>query len=538
MTTFNTQAEIDAFAKKFVAGLKTVFSDEELAEWKRTWKPPQTPEWPEEYINRDTQKPYKPHSDAEAAALADNVHRNIAALGGEGGGKSVFGIIRDLERIKAGCSGLMVSPDLPHLKKSLWPEFRRWCPWYMVHDKHQNMAEETWSPYQPFHIVFKTGASLYIGGMDEPGSWEGPNVNFAHFDEARRKKEADALKVLTGRVRIMGPNGELPQLWITTTPRKHWLHTYFSGLDVKCLDCGESSNIEIQSGSPEICGHCGSSNIEATDPQEAFKRDSVVFRLFTRDNEENLQAGFSILRAQSLTEAEARVLLFAEWEDIEEGQPFLPSMLWWDQCRETVPELDDKTPVVIGVDAAMGRQIEDSDCFAIVVVSRHPSDQRNSVMVRYVKTWQARAGHKIDWRGTELNPGPERELLRLCGFKIDDDGVISRNGGGYNVKCIACDPLGLDDLVQRFRRKRVAYMKGVGQTVERIAADTNLLTLIQERRIAHDGDKILREHVQNADRKLDNEGHRLRAVKREKQGKIDALISLSMAAYTCLRLNL
>ena len=47
------------------------------------------------------------------------------------------------------------------------------------------MADEAWQPYAPFRIVFRNGASLEIGGIDEPGSWEGPNINFALMDEMR-----------------------------------------------------------------------------------------------------------------------------------------------------------------------------------------------------------------------------------------------------------------------------------------------------------------------------------------------------------------
>jgi len=413
----------------------------------------------------------------------------------------------------------------------------RGCPWDQVHPKHQNMADKIWSPYQPFHIVFQNGATLYCGGMDEPGSWEGPNVNFAHFDEARRKKDAAALKVLDGRVRIPGPNGEPPQIWLTTTPRKHWLYEFYGPLRLKCLDCGKDLEAEIQSGQPEICDNCSSTNLKCTDTREAFKRDSLVFRLYTVDNEVNLEKDFARKRSQTLTAAEARVLLRAEWEDIEEGQPFLPSMLWWDQCKSDVPILDKSTPLILAVDAATGRQTEESDCFAIVALSRHP-ENKQAVMVRYVKAWQARPGEKINFRGTEQNPGPERELLRMCGFRINDSGGMERVGDGYNVKCIAYDKTDLDDLGQRFRQARVSYMKEIGQVKQRVMADSNLLRLIQEKRVTHDGNAILREHIANADRKLDDTGHHLRIVKREDALKIDAAVCLSMGAYTCLHLNL
>ena len=86
--------------------------------------------WPSihSYYNADQGHYYKPHHAAEEETLLDAVHRYILVKGGEGGGKSVLGIIRDLERFKRGCNGIIISPDFEHFKKSLWPEFRRWCP--------------------------------------------------------------------------------------------------------------------------------------------------------------------------------------------------------------------------------------------------------------------------------------------------------------------------------------------------------------------------------------------------------------------------
>ncbi|HUW11196.1 MAG TPA: terminase family protein, partial [Anaerolineae bacterium] len=93
------------------------------------------------------------------------------------------------------------SPNLPHYKRSLWPEFRRWCPWDMVVEKHRRFGKLDWEPHEPFNIVFKNDATLHCTGIENPGSLEGPNINFAHFDEARHHPDDKALKVLDGRVR-------------------------------------------------------------------------------------------------------------------------------------------------------------------------------------------------------------------------------------------------------------------------------------------------------------------------------------------------
>lgn len=501
-----------------------------------------TPDWPDTYTNRDTSRGYKPHHEAEAAIVYSDTPTHLLLKGGEGSGKSAASIIKTLNRIKRGMSGIMASNSLPHFCTSLWPEFQRWCPWEMVHPKDQKKADRTWEPYRSvFNIVFNNGAVLQCGGIEDPEVWRGPNVSFAFIDEASRQKDATILKVISGRTRIPGPNGEPPQIWFATTPAgRNWLWRYFGALQCHCPTCDEDIEVYIQHGEEFKCLECGSTDLEVLDPLEDFKRDSRVATLSTLDNElaGNVQSGYTNTRGLTLTEMEKRVFLQAEWDDITAGQPFLPSPIWWDQCKGDVPELDHKTPLVIGVDAATGREVEDSDCFAIVAVSPDPASKKDSVIVRYARAWQAKAGGEINFRGSESNPGPERELLRLCGYKLGPNGGIVRNGGGYNVKCIACDPLGLDDMIQRFRQKRVSYMKEIGQNVQRVKADTNLLRMIQERRITHDGDRLLRDHLRNADRKVDDFGHKLRIVKREKKLRIDLSIALSQAAHVCTKLNL
>jgi len=398
------------------------------------------------------------------------------------------------------------SPNLPHFKRSLWPEFRRWCPWDQVVDAHQRYGKLEWEPHEPFNIVFKNGATLHCAGIEKPGSLEGPNINFAHFDEARHHPDANALKVLDGRVRIPGPDNEPPQIWLTTTPAMNWLFTYFGP-------------------------------VEADDPFLSFKQAARDIVLLTVDNEINLFDGFAQARSQTLTELEARVLLEAQWEDLTEGQPFLPDMTWWDHCREELPPLRPHEPLIIGLDAATGRTSSVSDCFAIVGVTRHPDPAKadNSVAVRYAKTWQARPGGKIDYRGDEYNPGPERELLRLCGYDLDGSGAPAfRQGSGYNVVAVVYDPTELHDMATRLYRAGVAFFREFSQGRLRNEADRQLLDIVRERRVAHDGDETLREHVKNADRKTDESGHQMRIVKRYDSGKIDLAVALSMAAYQCL----
>lgn len=452
--------------------------------------------WPGAYVSARSGKEYRPHNEDEAAFVFDDVPRHSLLKGGEGAGKSVAGIVKVLDRLRRGCDGAMTSPDLEHFKKSLWPEFRTWCPWDKVVGEHRRMAAETWEPHHAFFVTFHAEdgglARLDCGGMKEPESWEGPNLNFWHMDEARHFKKAAALKVAAGRTRIAGPRGEPPQIFLTTTPRKHWMYDYFG---------------------PARDG----------DPYADFKRESFVGTVPVWLNADNLAPGYLEQRGQVLNESERRVLMDAEWEDEAPADKFLASMLWWDRCHHRdgegnlapLPALQPNEPVVLALDAAKGGATSTADCFAIVGVTRHP-ERKADVAVRYVGVWKPLPGKLLDF-------GPiEEEVRRLC--------------NSFAVAAVCYDPFQLHHFCQGLYREGVALFKEFKQGQNRLVADKQLLDLILSRRLAHDGDPVLRQHVDNADVKKSGAGMRL--TKRTASLKIDAAVALSMAAAECLRLNL
>lgn len=441
------------------------------------------------YINRETGKEYEPHHQAERDFVYSDTPRNNLAKGGEGGGKSVAGIIKSLERLRRGMDGIIASPDFPHFKKSLWIEFARWCPWKEVVDSEQYRGKKSWAPSEAFILNFKNGAMAYCGGMDKPASWEGGNISFAHLDEARRKKDPLALKVLDGRVRITGKHGEPPQLWLTTTPRKHWLYEYFGGVE----------GTELVS-------------VEADDPFIAFKRNARVISLFTADNASNLSEGYVEQRRNSLTESEARVLLEAAWEDIDEAARFLESMIWWDSCYVALPILDRKTPIILAADAGVS-----NDNFALVGLSRWGEEEQD-VAVRYVRVWKPPKRGKIDFDPIE------EEVKRLC--------------ENYNVIAFTYDPHQLHQMGTSLQNNGIVMTYPFQQGSPRLDADKQLLDLIMGKRLAHDGNLELREHVDNANAKPDPENRKIRIVKRYDSKKVDACVALAMGAYKCLEMNL
>jgi len=372
---------------------------------------------------------------------------------------------------------------------------------------------------------------LYCGGAQEHEmeAWEGPNISFAYGDELKRHKTAIWLKTLTGRVRIPGPKREPPQLWITTTPRKHWLWEYFGPVQAVCPDCGEIE-IDTPAGKPWACPSCGrTEDLEITDDWIAFKRSARTVTLLTADNEPNLSVGFVAQRRMTLTEKEARVYLEAAWEDLAAGEKYLQSMTWWDSCEEQLPPLGTREKLVLALDAATGRTEGIADTFGLVGLTAHPDPARRAgkekdLAVRFVQAWVAPTGRKIDFQGTEADPGPERVLRALC--------------KRFRVICVVFDPYQLHDMTTRLSRDRVAWFKEFSQGVRRIEADTDLLHLVQAGHIAHDGNKLLRTHLDNADRKLDEDGKKLRIVKRQAGRHVDLAVCLSMAVHQGRELNL
>jgi hypothetical protein len=175
--------------------------------------------------------------------------------------------------------------------------------------------------------------------------------------------------------------------------------------------------------------------------------------------------------------------------------------------------------MVLAVDASVT-----DDSFGLVGVTRYRVGELDGVDVRYVRQWIPPKGGKIDFQGTPENPGPEREIRRLC--------------EQYNVVMVAYDPYQLEDMAGRLSREGVAWMYAFGQGAPRLRADSDLRTIIRDKRIRHSGEPELAEHIMNSGAKTDGEDSRIRIVKKAQHLKVDLTVSLSMCSHECMRLNL
>jgi hypothetical protein len=458
------------------------------------------------------------------------------------------------------------------------------------------MAEPDWIPYESkFVIVFQNGARLYAGGIENPISWEGPNVSFFHLDEGRRSPDANALKKLDGRIRIPGPNGERPQGWITTTPRVNWLHKFFGPVRLLCLQCQHEFEIKFNIYDPEpaayTCPECNGTKIDEIDQFADFKRDTYEFKLLTSDNEKNLETGYTRLRGQSLTDPEKRVYLLAEWEEIDSSNPFLESITIWDSCRTDLPPLTPEEPLVVALDAgvendhfgmvACGFYLDPQDRLTLQLASDFRSiiqrgefgtDDVDTVLLLVDNLLKRKALPKVfpvsnalvslladrDYAGRwsvlrQFNEVLKQTTTKVAvryaehweprgGKAIDFQGTEQEPGperrlmwlhDNYNLVVAGYDPWQLHDMATRLEKDTTFTSRIVkfGQTNQRNQSDKALLDLIELGLLAHSGETTLRQHAGNADRKVDPDNRKLRIVKRDDRKKIDLLVALSMSAY-------
>jgi phage terminase large subunit-like protein len=206
--------------------------------------------------------------------------------------------------------------------------------------------------------------------------------------------------------------------------------------------------------------------------------------------------------AATLTESEYQRVHENKWA--QSTNAFI-SIEWWDDCKvDTLPPAG--TDWVVGaIDAAVS-----GDCFGIVVLAQHG----NKYVVQYARKW--------DPQGGTINfAEPEAEIKRLYDLERVDGFVY--------------DPYQLHDMATRLATRHGIPMAAFDQGKQRLIADKRLYDLIRQRRFIQRGSRDLREHLENADAKTDNE--RLRIVKRADHLKIDLAVCLSMAAHKLLLAN-
>lgn len=258
---------------------------------------------------------------------------------------------------------------------------------------------------------------------------------------------------------------------------------------------------------------------------------------------------------QALRTPAFRRLHHNEW--VSDTESFIQPELW-DACKVPleemeylrVPEPGDRTPLVLGVDAATT-----GDCFALILVSRHPLRQ-NEVAVRAVKVYDPKEmGGVVDYaipdyfirflcEGGHVStldgkPHPKSKMKDEAEREFPCEQCVARTVDvpPLNIVQIAYDPYQLEKLMQDMRRDLNVWCEPFNQSGQRLVADRSLYDGVIRRQIWHNGDERLRGHVLNAGAKMSkDEDTKLRLVKTAPHRKIDAAVALSMAADRCLYL--
>lgn len=183
----------------------------------------------------------------------------------------------------------------------------------------------------------------------------------------------------------------------------------------------------------------------------------------------------------------------------------------WDACRDAdLPPLDPHEPCILAVDGS-----ESDDSFPLVLISRHPLDPVRFA-VRKCHIWTPIPGVVLDDKPIEA------EIREWC--------------ERYAVQQVAYDRALIGQLIRRLTTQIdggptpiTVPIEKFNQGSDRLIADKGWYDLITQRRIAHNGDPLLRAHIFNANKKRDANGH-IRIIKRAHALKIDACVACAMGA--------
>src|SRR6185295_18716980 len=112
---------------------------------------------------------------------------------------------------------------------------------------------------------------------------------------------------------------------------------------------------------------------------------------------------------------------------------------------------------------------------------------------------------------------------------------IYRLANNFSLVEVPYDSYQLAYMANRLRQNGV-NAKEFNQQKPRLLADKNLQLSIVSRQMAHDGNPLLRQHIDNADIVKHGEDG-IRIIKRAQSLKVDGVISLSMARERCAYYN-
>jgi len=460
--------------------------------------------WPSKFQNSKTGRFFEPQSEeARQHVFELDEPYAMAFLGGEGSGKTVHATIKMLNKLRRGMDGLLLCPSFPFLKR-IWAECVLWLDPAVVLPKYREMLSPAWEPYKSFQIVFynEVGnlSTLYVAAVGASLSHlESQNLNFYYLEELKSFNDDRVMKIAMGRLRIPGPNGEPPQLFVGSSPvtKNHFFYKYFRD------PIPEDSD-------------------EEDDGLNPFREKAHVVSLSVQKSIDagNLDKDYYETRGLALNENEKQMYQEGQWGEIDDDASFVHDPNLWYRLydpdlnpmrKKSDKERDWSDSCILGIDAGIK-----NDHFAIAAVTRDPKN-RDNVAVRLVKEF-------IPVKGKDVDYAEVKDYVRQL---IKD----------YSVLNCTYDPYQLYEFAQTLKKEKIVWMNEFTQNNKRIMADTQLLMLIFQSRISHMNDPVLNKQITQAGVKIDSDERKKRIVKKNDIMKVDVPVCVSMASYAILKLN-
>lgn len=215
-------------------------------------------------------------------------------------------------------------------------------------------------------------------------------------------------------------------------------------------------------------------------------------------------------QTQAYYDAEATSLLPSEFARVHRNQwseggsdRFIQELLW-KAIQEPMPALDSRTPLVLGADAG-----ETDDTFAVVALSRHPTDP-NRTAIRHTEVFLP-GSNGVDFIQVKA------WIIAFC--------------QAHHVVQICYDRYQLRLMMQEIQMEAGIWCEEFPQQGARLEADKMFRDAIIMRSTASDpGNTLMTAHVLNANAKPETDD-RIRIVKRSQPLKIDAAVAASMAHH-------
>lgn len=255
-------------------------------------------------------------------------------------------------------------------------------------------------------------------------------------------------------------------------------------------------------------------------PEGTDHRDPEVWRAANPNFGVTVQAPFFADQLTKKTESVFRRYFLNQW--VAAADLWLPYGAW-DACRSPL-ELDPALPLFVGVDVALR-----NDSTAVVVAQRQQLDLGERTVVR-ARVWE--------------NPYPETHSLHdsweLNIFEVEAHlkslhaafpaPAAEIDGRVMPGPEFSYDPAYFHRSAAALEGEGLAMVEYPQHDSRMIPAAQTLYQLVVEGKLAHDGDPVLKRHVENAIADQKPRGWRLTKPKGSRR-KIDAAIACAIAVY-------